>query len=328
MSSTLREHLLDCEHAFDDSFVTMSTACVAAILLAVPLAIALRARKSRLTAERRVEAFGRYRSWAALVALLLPPALLGAGPVIVAIGLLSLLCYREYARGTGLFREKVVSVVVVLSLISITLAVLDRWYWLFVALTPLSIGVLGTTALVTDRPKGYVQRVALGILAVVLFGMCLGHAGYCANHASYRPLVVWLLVSSLAQPLIAAATRRLPGPVLLPNTTPGRTLLGDASATLLSAGLSALLGFFAFHGTPLDKPAALLALGLIVGVAGRFSDLMLAAVRRDLGISEPAVGRLVDHVAGLILTAPAVFHYVNYHMSIVGNRLAWTPTGG
>jgi phosphatidate cytidylyltransferase len=328
MSSTLREQLLDCEHAFDDCFVGIATLCVGVILVAVPVTILFLERNGRLSAQGRVEAFRLYRSWTALVGTLLVAALLGAGPTIVAIGLLSLLCYRDYARGTGLFREKVVSAVVVLSIISITLAVLDRWYWMCVALMPLSILVLGTSALLEDRPKGFVQRVALGVLAVALFGMCLGHAGYCANRAPYRPLVVWLLASSLSHPLIAAVTRRLPGPVFLPNTSPGRTFWGDVSAILLSAGFSALLAFFAFRGTPLAAPIPLMTLGLMVGVAGQLSALMLGAVRRDLAIPDPALGRLLDRVAGLILTAPAVFHFVNYHEGIVDDRSARIFTGG
>jgi phosphatidate cytidylyltransferase len=328
MKPSLREQLLDCEHAFEDSFVTTWTVCVAVILLALPLVIFLLGRSGLLGRNSYVEALRRYRRWLGLVILLLLPTLLGAGPVIVAVGVLSLLCYRDFARGTGLFREKVISVVVVLTIAAITLAVLDRWYALFIALTPLSIGVLGTTALLSDRPKGYVQRVALGVLAVVLFGMCLAHIGYCANRSHYRPLILWLLASCLAHPLIARPMRRLPGPVLLPNTTPGRTLLGDGIATLSTAGLSALLGFFAFRGTVLCEPLALVTLSLIVGVAGWFSELMLAAVRRDLGISEPAVGRLVDHVAGLILTAPAVFYFVNYHVNAVGDQPARILTGG
>jgi phosphatidate cytidylyltransferase len=328
VNGVLREQLLDWEHAFDYGFVSVLSMGVVLILLAAPLTIHVLKRSGRVARETGNDALRRYRTWAALIVLLLLAALLGAAPTIVALGVVSLLCYREYARGTGLFREKLISSVVVVNVLAITWTVLDRWYAMFVALTPLSIGVLGTTTLFADRPKGFVQRVALGVLAVVLFGLCLGHVGYCANHAAYRPLVFWLLVSSLAQPLIAAVTRRLPGPVLLPNTTPDRNLVGDGLATLLTVGLAIFLGFFAFQGTPLQEPVPLILLGLIVGIAGRLSDLMLAAIRRDLGIPEPAVGRLVDRVGGLVLAAPPVFHYVNYHLHLVAGSPERILTGG
>ena len=109
----------------------------------------------------------------------------------------------------------------------------------FFQLTPLSLGVLGAVALLVDRPKGYIQRVALGVLGVVLFGTCLGHAGYLANQTNYRPVVLWLLATTLSHPLLVYATRRLGGPVLLPNTAPGQTLVGTLATMLLTTALAA-----------------------------------------------------------------------------------------
>ena len=38
---------------------------------------------------------------------------------MAAVAVLSLLCYREYARATGLFREKTVSLVIVLGILAL-----------------------------------------------------------------------------------------------------------------------------------------------------------------------------------------------------------------
>ena len=116
----------------------------------------------------------------------------------------------------------------------------------------IGIGVLGAATLLADRPKGYVQRVALGVVGVVLFGACLGHVGYLANQSHYRPLVLWLLTSSLLQPILATATRRLPGPILLPNTAPGQTLFATLGTMLLTTAFAAFAGYFAcfpLHGS-------------------------------------------------------------------------------
>ena len=159
-----RELLFDWEHAFDQRFVLFLVIGVAAVFLAVIAVIVIQTRHAKLAADTRADLSRRFASWLALTLFLLIPVLLGAGPTILAIGVLSLLCYREYARATGLFREKIASVVVVLTLVTITAAVLDNWYGMCVALTPLSIGVLGAVTLLADRPKGYVQRVALGVV--------------------------------------------------------------------------------------------------------------------------------------------------------------------
>ena len=42
------------------------------------------------------------------------------------------------------------------------------------AVPSLTVSLIVILALFADEPKGYIQRVALGILAFVLFGVCLG----------------------------------------------------------------------------------------------------------------------------------------------------------
>ena len=44
-----------------------------------------------------------------------------------------------------------------------------------------------------DRPKGYIQRVALTIFGFMLFGACLGHLSYMTNDTHYRSLVLLLI---------------------------------------------------------------------------------------------------------------------------------------
>ena len=61
---------------------------------------------------------------------------------IAAVATLSFLCYREYARISGLFRERTISLIVVIGILFITLAELDNWYRLFVALFPLTVALI------------------------------------------------------------------------------------------------------------------------------------------------------------------------------------------
>jgi phosphatidate cytidylyltransferase len=320
MSPSPRELFLDYEHAFDQPFVWGAAAGVCAGLLIAPVVVQWR--------SHGMVGWRRYRSWLALVLGLMIPLLLGVGPMIIAVGVISLWSYRDYARGTGLFREKLISMAVVLAIVAVTVAALDNWFALGVAVTPLAIGVLGAVGLLVDRPKGYVQRVGLGVLAVVLFGACLGHIGFLANHTPFRPLVGWFLLSSLVHPLFASLTRRLPGPVPFPHTIPGRTITSISCALLLTTTGAVLLGFAAFQGTGLGVPGRVVLLGVIVGFACEFSDLMLAAVRRDLNIPEPEIGRLLDHVDGLILAAPAVYWYLSYLGEIDAGRAQRLLSGG
>jgi predicted CDP-diglyceride synthetase/phosphatidate cytidylyltransferase len=80
-----------------------------------------------------------------------------------------------------MFRQPAISFLVVLGILAVTFAVADHWYGLFVAITPLLIGIMAAVAIWDDQPKGYIQRVALGAFAFLLFGMCFGHLAYFAN---------------------------------------------------------------------------------------------------------------------------------------------------
>jgi len=56
----------------------------------------------------------RWRSWLFITLILFIPIVLGPAWVMTGTCLLSLLCYQEFARATGLFREKTISLFVVL----------------------------------------------------------------------------------------------------------------------------------------------------------------------------------------------------------------------
>ena len=262
------------------------------------------------------------RSWVLIGAAMIGPVLLGAAWVIGGICLLSLLCYREYARATGLFRERLVSSTVVLGILAVTFAVADHWYALLMALGPLVISIIAAGALLSDRPKGYIQRVALGVFAFALFGSGLGHLSYMANDTLYRPMLVWLLLCVEMNDVFAYMTGRLFGKrKLAPQTSPNKTVGGAAGALIGTTVLTGLLCHFVFRGTEIDHPVHLVALGVIVSVAGQCGDLVLSSIKRDLGIKDmastiPGHGGLLDRFDSLLLVAPAVFHYVGYFRGI------------
>jgi phosphatidate cytidylyltransferase len=266
--------------------------------------------------------------------LLVLPALAGAAATIVGVAVLSLLCYREYARATGLFRERVISGMVVLGILAITFAIADHWYGFFMALAPLGVSVIAAVAILADRPQGYIQRVALGTLGFVLFGVCFGHLGYMANDADYRPLVLTILLCVEFNDVFAFITGRTLGHRrLAPNTSPNKTWGGALGALVLTTALYAVLGHFLFEGTVLGRPGHLVGLGVLLSVAGQLGDLMLSSIKRDLGIKDigvtiPGHGGLLDRFDSLILVAPAVFHYVRYSRGFGLDQPARIFTGG
>jgi phosphatidate cytidylyltransferase len=322
MNNVTWQRLFGFRHAFDDPVTVVLTLAVAALLLLAPLLIFIATRAAKSTADKRKELWDRYRSWIWLVLLILIPILAGAFWTILAVATLSFLCYREYARITGLFRERTISLIVVIGILFLTFAELDNWYRLFVALFPLTVALIAIGGLIADQPKGYIQRVGLGVLGFALFGSGLGNLGYMANDWNYRPILLLILCSVELNDIFAYICGHLFGHrKFVPNTSPNKTVGGALGALVLTTPLVAVIAHFIWRDTALDSAIRLIGLGIIISVVGQFGDLMLSSIKRDLGLKDtakliPGHGGLLDRFDSLILVAPAVFHYVNYFVGI------------
>lgn len=330
----MNSRLFDYSGAFDHPVTIWISASVAGLLAITPAVFAILTATGRIDQKHRDELWTRYFSWLVLTPLMLGPVLLGPMWTIAGVTVLSLACYREYARATGLFRERSISLIVVLGIGLVTFAALDHWYELFLALFPITVACIGMVAILPDRPQGYIQRVALGVLGFSLFGAALGHLSYFANDRNYRPILLMLLVAVELNDIFAYIAGKLFGRrKLAPNTSPGKTTAGCLGALLATTILTAILAHFTFHGTRLDSPLPLLMLGFMIGVVGQFGDLMLSSIKRDLGIKDmaatiPGHGGLLDRFDSLLLVAPAVFHYVAYFVAVGGDQPRRIITGG
>ncbi|RYE00640.1 MAG: phosphatidate cytidylyltransferase [Sphingobacteriales bacterium] len=334
MDAATRDRLFGYQHAFDHPVTLGISIAVIAVLVVAYAAIYLLHAAKRTDAKLHDELLKRVRSWAVMAPLLIAPVLLGAAWTIAGVALLSVLCYREYARATGLFRFRAISAVVVFGLACLTFAIADHWYGFFAAIPPLTVVLIAMVAILKDEPKGYIQRVGLGAIGFLLFGVCFGHLGYMANDADFRPIVLLILVTVELNDVFAYISGKTLGRrKLVPNTSPNKTIGGAVGALVLTTTLVAVLGHFVFAGTRVDGVLTLVGLGLIVSVAGQFGDLMLSSIKRDIGIKDmgatiPGHGGLLDRFDSLILVAPAVFHYVAYLRGFGTDQVPRIMSGG
>lgn len=305
----------------------------AAVLVGVSLLLWALSRAGRLSPALQRELWLRTGSWAVLLPLMIGPVLLGRGWTIGAVTLLGLVCLREYDRATGLFREPVMTATVALGILAMNFAALDHWYGFFVALIPLTVGVLAIISIPLDRPVGYIQRTGLSLLGFMLFGAGLAHLGYMANDVNYRPIVLMLLTTVALNDVFAFTFGKLlGGRKLLPATSPNKTVSGALGALVSTSVLVALIAAPIFRGTGLDRWFLLLGLGAIVSIGGQAGDLMLSSIKRDLGIKDmgvaiPGHGGLLDRFNSLLLVAPATFHYIGYYVGFGLDQPARIYTG-
>ncbi len=294
------------------------TAGIAALLVLAPLIFLALGAAHKLTPALHADLWTRYKSWLFLVPLMVGPILCGRMAAILAVGVLGLLCFREFSRATGGFRDKSLAIVVVLGIALGTFAVADNWYGLFVALGSLVFSSMVLVALFADNPSGYIQRVALGAFAYLLFGVCLGHLGYLANAKVGVPLLLALVLCVELNDVFAYCSGKLFGNRrFIANTSPNKTWAGAVGALVLTTTLFGALIHWIYTGTALDKPWHWIAMGILVSVSGQWGDLVLSSIKRDLGIKDmaatiPGHGGLLDRFDSLLFVGPVLFHYIQY----------------
>lgn len=334
MDATTWQRLFGIRHAFDEPAVATISLLLAAGLLLSALVIVGLDRAGRLEQALRDDLWRRYRSWVVLVCGMTLPILLGAFWAIAATCLLSMLCFREFARTTGFFREKLMNLLVVLGILALAFACLDHWYRLFVALAPMEIVVIAAVSTSLDRPRGYIQRVAMASLSFLLFGCCLGHLGYMANDTHYRSLMLLLIFSIQVNDVCAyVVARTIGGPRLAPETSPNKTIPGALGAILLTTLFVFALGALVFPEGSLHSPWLRLTLGVVVSICGQMGDLTISAIKRDAGVKStgnwlPGHAGVLDRANSLLLSAPALFHFVNYARTIGVDQQVRIFTGG
>ncbi|MBI2948721.1 MAG: phosphatidate cytidylyltransferase [Verrucomicrobia bacterium] len=331
---TASERLFGARQAFDHPVTRWIVIGVVLALAVAAVSIWALAKAGAIGETQRDELKKRTASWIVMAPLIIGPILLGAFWTMLAVCLLSLACYREYARATGLFREKLISLVVVLGILAVSFAALDHWYGLFVALFPLSVAAIAVCTISIDQPRGYVQRVGLGVLGFMLFGCAFGHLSYFANDPNFRPMLLLLLLGVEMNDVFAYLCGKSFGSrKLAPNTSPNKTLGGSLGALALTTTLVSCVGRPVFAGTPAGGWAHLIALGVIVSVVGQLGDLTLSSIKRDIGIKDisnliPGHGGLLDRFNSLMFVAPSVFHYIGYFNGIGLDEPVRIITGG
>jgi phosphatidate cytidylyltransferase len=318
---TTRERLFDPTHAFDHPATVAMAAVIAIGLVVASILVRVMKRRGRLGEETYRELIARTRSWYVLSVAMVAPILLGAAWVCGFFLLLSLFCFREFARATRLNESRTAIASVVAAILITYFAVADHWMGLFTASWAFGIGLIAVVGLFPDHPQGYIRRIAVATVGFALFGISLGHLAYISNDPLFRPILLWLLICTELNDVFAYLTGKKFGRrKLLPNTSPNKTVAGAVGAVMLTTTLAALLGSWVFQGTTIDYWPHLVMLGLIISILGQCGDLVISSIKRDLGVKDmsnliPGHGGLLDRFDSLLIVAPGVFHYLHYFKS-------------
>jgi phosphatidate cytidylyltransferase len=202
--------------------------------------------------------------------------------------------------------------------------VVQAWYGMFIIFIPVYLFLLLPTRLVlSGHPKGFLNSTSTLHWGLMTTVFSLSHMAYLLvlpdyiegdriiTGASLLFLLVFLTQMNDVAQFVWGKT--LGQRKILPLVSPNKTwegFLGGAVTTLLVSLL--LTPLF----TPLDLPRAALV-GLEIGIFGFIGDVVMSAVKRDIGVKDtgtllPGHGGILDRLDSLTFTAPLYFHTLYY----------------
>ncbi len=145
-------------------------------------------------------AWRSYRSWLVMIPLVLLAIFLGRIAFVVFVGLLSILGFREFARATGLNRDRALCGVVYAGIVAVGVVSLTPdprlnltgWYGMFMVLPVYVVATILLIPILRNRSQGQLQSISLAALGFLYIGWMFGHLAFLANAnpADANPTIV------------------------------------------------------------------------------------------------------------------------------------------
>lgn len=267
----------------------------------------------------------RTRTWWVLVLLFTGSLMVGDRAMIVLLGFMSFLAFKEYLSLIPTRRAD--HRVLFWAYLSIPVQyywVGIHWYGMFIIFIPVYMFLLLPARMIMiGQTKGFLHAVGTiqwGLMFTVYFLSHLAfllvlespdHLGVSIGPGLLMMLVFLTQFNDVAQYVWGKLLGRVR---VAPTVSPGKTLAGLLGGIATTVAIAIALGPWL---VPIMNWRHAAVLGLIIGVGGFLGDLTLSAVKRDLGVKDcgsmlPGHGGILDRVDSLTYTAPLFFHFVHY----------------
>jgi phosphatidate cytidylyltransferase len=265
----------------------------------------------------------RLTSWWIMIGLIFIALVAGRTASLVFFALLSFFALREFLSILPirqLDRRVILALYLMIPVHYYWIAI--EWYGVFIIFIPVYLFLFIPFALILlGETKGFIRSATSYHWAVMTTVFALSHIAYLLIlPADVNPaggpvgLVLYLLFLTQFNDVMQYVWGKALGRrKIVPNVSPNKTWAGFVGGLLTTMVLAAVLSPWL---TPLSMAEGLIA-GVLIGGAGFVGDLMVSAIKRDLGIKDtgtmiPGHGGILDRVDSLIYTAPLFFHFIYY----------------
>lgn len=256
----------------------------------------------------------RYLAWFLIAPPLVIPLVMGRIPFVIVMAVLSMFCFREYARAVGLWKDKGLMWSCYAAIACIYWPILWKDYGIFQAMPIYAIGFILTVPIQRNQYEHAIQKTCLAVLGVAYFGWFLSHLAYLRN-LSYGVAGVFLVILLVeCNDACAYLWGTLLGKhKLIERLSPNKTVEGMIGSIISVMALALVLRPL----LPFVSLSHWMILALALSVFGMCGDLTISFIKRDLNIKDmgsliPGHGGLLDRFDSIIFTAPIFFHFLRY----------------
>lgn len=265
----------------------------------------------------------RMYSWWVMAGLFVVMVALGRLPTIVFFAVISMLALKEYFNiiPTRPVDKHLITVVLLIVPLQYWW-VWQEWHTLLTMFIPVFVFlIVPFSMMLKGETQDFMRAVGTlywGLMATVFL---LSHVVYLLALPSVGAvadqgvgMLIFLVFLTQFNDILQFCWGRLLGKTkVVPTISPSKTvegLVGGLVSTIVLAWL------IAPYLTPLTSWQSLWA-GVIIGLGGFVGDVMMSAVKRDIGIKDtgsliPGHGGILDRVDSLIVSAPLFFYYIYF----------------
>jgi phosphatidate cytidylyltransferase len=256
--------------------------------------------------------FRTYLIWYIMLPVLILPILIDQIAFIALCYLLSLFGFRELVKYTEINTNKFLKAFIQLAITAVY-AVLYFNNPTFIYLACISgVLLIVMISLVAADYKSYLNKVGISVYAFLYCGLLLSYLAVLRQHEKGIIYVFMFIMCITNNDGFSYITGSFIGRhKLVPNLSPHKSIEGTAGGIITTIIMAQILNMVFQLEVSLLKIAAL---GILLAVGGTSGDLVMSAVKRNLGLKDfgsliPGHGGLLDRLDSLLLAAPLYYYF-------------------
>lgn len=296
-----------------DKLILIKSFEIYGVFFILSAVLAIIVHRCRPKTENKMNIWTRIISWACLVPVLIFSAYFGLISFTMLIALMIGLGIGEFLSVIRIHRKGYVWLAYGVSAL-IVLSAFFNMTGIFFSLPVVAVLFLMVVPVFTQNFQNTVYESAGTLLGILYVSWLFGFLILVRHFPNGFGYIVFIGTLAAAEDNIAYGVGKIfgkGGKKLIPAISPNKTVIGSVGGVI---GTVLVAWLFRFAVPDLSLSQSLL-LGFVISLTGQIGDLVISAVKRDMGVKDmgaliPGHGGILDRFDSWVFSAPFVYYIV------------------